>query len=90
HLKTGSAYYAPSSAAVEMVDAIVKNRNRILPCSVWLEGEYGLNNVYCGVPVKLGSNGVEKIIQLNLSSKELNALKESADEVKRNIKKLNF
>jgi len=73
-----------------MVDAIVKNRNRILPCSVWLEGEYGLNNVYCGVPVKLGSNGVEKIIQLNLSSKELNALKESADEVKRNIKKLNF
>jgi len=90
HLKTGSAFYAPSSAAVEIADSIIKNRNRILPCSVWLEGEYGINNVYCGVPVKLGANGVEKIIQLNLSSKELEALKNSADDVKRNIKKLNL
>jgi len=90
HLKTGSAYYAPSSAAVEMADSIIKNRKRILPCSVWLEGEYGINNVFCGVPIKLGTNGVEKIIQLNLSSKELEALKNSADEVKRNIKKLNL
>lgn len=90
HLKTGSAYYAPSSAAVEMVDSIIKNRNRILPCSVWLEGEYGLNNVFCGVPVKLGKNGVEKIIQLNLSSKELDSLKNSAEDVKRNIRKLNL
>ena len=89
-LKTGSAFYAPSSAVVEMADAIIKNRNRILPCSVWLEGEYRINGVFCGVPVKLGSNGVEKIIQLNLSSKELDALKNSAEEVKRNIRKLSI
>ncbi len=90
HLKTGSAYYAPSAAAVEIADAIIKNRNRILPCSAWLEGEYGLNGVFCGVPVKLGSKGIEKIIQLNLSTKELNALKNSAEDVKKNIRKLNF
>ncbi len=90
YLKTGSAYYAPSSAAVEMTDAIVKNRNRILPCSAWLEGEYGINGVFCGVPVKLGSNGIEQIIQLNLSSKELEALKNSAEDVRKNIRKLNL
>ena len=90
YLKTGSAFYAPSSAVVEMADAIIKNRNRILPCSVWLEGEYGINGVFCGVPVKLGSNGIEQIIQLNLSSKELEALKNSAEDVRRNIRKLNF
>ncbi len=90
HLKTGSAYYAPSSAAVEMADAIAKNRNRVLPCSAWLEGEYGINEVFCGVPVKIGSNGIEKIIQLNLSSTEMEALKNSAEEVKRNIRKLSI
>ncbi|MCH7826572.1 MAG: malate dehydrogenase [Bacteroidetes bacterium] len=90
YLKTGSAFYAPSSAVVEMADAIIKNRNRILPCSVWLEGEYGINGVFCGVPVKLGSNGIEQIIQLNLSSKELEALKNSAEDVRRNIRKLSF
>ena len=90
YLKTGSAYYAPSSAAVEMAESIIKNKKRILPCSVWLEGEYGLNKVFCGVPVKIGSNGIEKIIQLNLSTKELDALKNSADEVKRNIRKLSI
>jgi len=90
YLKTGSAFYAPSSAVVEMADSIIKNRNRILPCSVWLEGEYGISGVFCGVPVKLGLNGIEKIIQLNLSSKELEALKNSAEDVRRNIRKLNF
>ena len=58
YLKTGSAYYAPSSAAVEMSDSIVNNRNRILPCSAWLEGEYGIDGVFCGVPLKLGKNGI--------------------------------
>jgi len=73
-----------------MADAIAKNRNRVLPCSAWLEGEYGINEVFCGVPVKIGSNGIEKIIQLNLSSTEMEALKNSAEEVKRNIRKLSI
>ncbi len=88
YLKTGSAYYAPSSAAVEMADAIVKNRKRILPCAAWLEGEYGLDGVFCGVPVKLGSKGIEQIIELKLTDEEMVALKKSADEVAVNIKKL--
>ncbi len=88
YLKTGSAYYAPSSAAVEMADAIVKNRKRILPCAAWLEGEYGLDGVFCGVPVKLGSKGIEQIIELKLTAKETAALKKSADEVAAGIRKL--
>ncbi len=88
HLKTGSAYYAPSSAAVEMADAIVKNRKRILPCAAWLEGEYGLDGVFCGVPVKLGSKGIEQVIELKLTEEELAALKKSAYGVAENIKKL--
>jgi malate dehydrogenase len=88
YLKTGSAFYAPSAAAVEMAEAIALNRKRILPCSVWLEGEYGLNNVFCGVPIKLGSKGVEQIIELNLTNDEKAALKKSADDVLMNIKKL--
>ena len=88
HLKTGSAYYAPSSAAVEMADAIVKNRKRILPCAAWLEGEYGLDGVFCGVPVKLGAKGIEQIIELKLTNEELAALKKSAYGVAENIKKL--
>ena len=88
HLKTGSAYYAPSSAVVEMADAIIKNRMKILPCAAWLEGEYGLDGVFCGVPVKLGSKGIEQIIELKLTDEELAALKKSGDEVAANIKKL--
>ncbi|MDO8550334.1 MAG: malate dehydrogenase, partial [Ignavibacteria bacterium] len=88
HLKTGSAYYAPSSAAVEIVDAIVRNKKRVLPCSVFLNGEYGLENVCCGVPVRLGKEGVLNIIELKLLPEELSALKKSADDVKMNIKKL--
>lgn len=88
YLKTGSAYYAPSSSAVEMVDAIVKNRQRILPCAAYLEGEYGLNGMYVGVPVKLGRNGIEKIIELKLTDKELAELHRSALDVKTNIDKL--
>lgn len=85
YLKTGSAYYAPSSSAVEMVDAIVKNRQRILPCAAYLEGEYGLNGMYVGVPVKLGRNGIEKVIELKLTDKELAELHRSAMDVKTNI-----
>lgn len=88
YLKTGSAYYAPSSSAVEMVDAIVKNRQRILPCAAYLEGEYGLNGMYVGVPVKLGRNGIEEIIELKLTDKELSELHRSAMDVKTNIDKL--
>jgi malate dehydrogenase len=88
YLKTGSAYYAPSSASVEMVDAIVKNRRRILPCAAWLEGEYGLNDLYCGVPVVLGKNGIEQVIVLKLTEMELITLRRSAKDVADNIKKL--
>ena len=89
-LKTGSAYYAPSAAVVEMVDSIVKNKNRILPCAAWLTGEYGLNDVYVGVPVKIGSNGVEKIFEIKLTDEEQAALTASANDVKANIAKLNL
>ncbi len=88
YLKTGSAYYAPSSAAVEMVEAIVKNKKRILPCSVFLSGEYGLENVFCGVPIRLGKEGVLNIIELKLLPEELSALRKSAEDVRGNIKKL--
>ncbi len=88
YLKTGSAFYAPAASTVEMVDCIVNNRRRILPCSVWLNGEYGLNNVFCGVPVILGSKGVEKIVELNLTEDELLQLKISASGVEKNIKKI--
>jgi malate dehydrogenase len=90
YLKTGSAYYAPSSAAVEMVESIVKNKKRILPCSAFLTGEYDLQNVFCGVPVRLGKEGILNIVKLNLLPEELNALKKSASGVLGNIKKLKF
>jgi malate dehydrogenase len=87
-LKTGSAYYAPSSSAVQMAEAIVKNKRRILPCAVWLDGEYGLKDTVVGVPVRLGKNGVEDIIQIKLQPDEAAALKKSADDVKENIAKV--
>lgn len=89
-LKTGSAYYAPSAAAVEMIEAIVKDRKRILPCAAWLTGQYGLKDVYVGVPVKLGKNGIEEIIEINLEESDRQALHKSAEEVKANIAKLKF
>lgn len=82
HLKTGSAYYAPSAAAVQMVEAIVKDKNRVLPCSAWLTGEYGLQDVYCGVPCKLGRNGLEAILEVELSEEEQTALHQSAEAVR--------
>jgi malate dehydrogenase len=81
-LKTGSAYYAPSAAVVEMVEAILKDKKKILPCAVYLEGEYGLKGLFVGVPVKLGAKGAEEIIQIKLSAEENAALQKSATSVK--------
>ena len=88
YLKTGSAYYAPSAAAVEMVEAIVKDKKRILPCAAYLQGEFGIKDTYIGVPVKLGRKGIEKIVEVPLTPDEKAALTKSADEVKANIAKL--
>ena len=81
-LKTGSAYYAPSAAAVEMVEAILKDKKKILPCAVYLEGEYGVHGLFVGVPVKLGAKGAEEIIQIKLTAEENAALQKSAASVK--------
>jgi malate dehydrogenase len=85
YLKTGSAYYAPSAAAVQMVEAIVRNKHRVLPCSAWLQGEYGLKDVYLGVPCKLGAKGLEQIIEVELTAAEKEALKKSAESVRETI-----
>jgi len=82
YLKTGSAYYAPSAAAAQMVESIVLDKKRLLPCAAWLEGEFGLSGVYCGVPCKLGRRGLEEIVQVKLSADELAALAKSANAVK--------
>ncbi|MBI3263911.1 MAG: malate dehydrogenase [Acidobacteria bacterium] len=81
-LGTGSAYYAPGSAVVEMVDAILKDKKKILPCSVFLRGEYGVHDLFVGVPVKLGARGVEQIIEIQLTDQERAALQKSAEAVK--------
>jgi len=81
YLKTGSAYYAPSAAILEMVDAILKDKKKILPCAAYLEGEYGINGLYMGVPAKLGSSGVEEVIEIHLSADERAALQKSAASV---------
>ncbi|MEA1901772.1 MAG: malate dehydrogenase [Thermodesulfobacteriota bacterium] len=88
-LKTGSAYYAPASAAVEMAEAVLKDKKKILPCAAYLKGEYGINDLFIGVPVKLGSKGIEEIIQITLTDEENAALKRSADAVKELILKIN-
>jgi malate dehydrogenase len=82
HLKTGSAYYAPSAAAVEMVEAILKDKKKILPCAAYLTGEYGISGYYIGVPCKLGAKGLEEIIEIKLTAEEDAALKKSAAAVK--------
>jgi malate dehydrogenase len=81
-LKTGGAYYAPSAAVVEMVEAILKDQKKILPCSVYLEGEYGLRGVFMGVPVKLGARGAEQVIEITLTAEEYAALQKSASAVR--------
>lgn len=90
-LKTGSAYYAPASAAVEMEESILKDKKKILPCSAYLEGEYGINGLFVGVPVKLGANGIEEVIEITLTKEENAALEKSAAavrELKELLKKL--
>jgi malate dehydrogenase len=82
YLKTGSAYYAPSAAVAEMVEAILKDKKKILPCAAYLEGEYGLKGLYVGVPVKLGSKGIEQIIEIKLTPQEKAELERSAAAVK--------
>jgi len=81
YLKTGSAYYAPSAAAVEMAESILKDKKKVLPCAAYLEGEYGINGLYVGVPVKLGAAGIEKIYEIKLTDEEQAMLKKSADSV---------
>src|SRR5277367_2087411 len=82
YLKTGSAYYAPSAAATEMVEAILKDKKKILPCAAYLDGEYGIKGLFVGVPVKLGASGIEQIIEIKLTAEEQAALNKSADAVK--------
>ena len=82
YLKTGSAYYAPSAAVTEMVEAIVKDKKKILPCAAYLDGEYGIKGLYVGVPVKLGAKGIDEIIEIRLTPEEQASLKKSADAVK--------
>lgn len=81
YLKTGSAYYAPAASTVEMVESILKDKKKVLPCAVLLNGEYGIHDLFVGVPVKLGKNGVEKIYEIKLDADEQSALKKSADAV---------
>jgi len=82
-LKTGSAYYAPASGAVEMAEAILKDKKKILPCAAYLEGEYGIRGLFVGVPVKLGERGVEQIIEIKLNEDEKKSLEHSADSVRK-------
>ncbi len=88
-LKTGSAFYAPSAAVYAMVEAILLDTGRILPCCALLSGQYGIKDLYCGVPVKLGREGVRQIIELKLTKEELASLQKSAREISENIAKLN-
>jgi len=80
-LKTGSAYYAPASAAVEMAESILKDKKKILPCAAYLQGEYGIKDLFIGVPVKLGANGIEQVIEIKLTAEENAALQKSAAAV---------
>jgi len=90
YLKTGSAYYAPSLAVAEMVESIVKDKKKILPCAAYLEGEYGINDLYFGVPIKLGANGVEEINEIDLTDTEKEAIKQSEAAVRSVIDILEF
>ena len=90
HLKTGSAYYAPSAAAVQMVEAIVRDQKRVLPCAAWLEGEYGMRDLFLGVPCKLGRRGLEKIYEVELTAAERTDLGKSADAVREPMAAIKF
>jgi len=89
-LKTGSAYYAPSAAAVQMAESIVNDQKRVLPCSIWLQGEYGESDLFLGVPCKLGRNGLEQVLQVELTADERKALAASAEAVREPMSKLSL
>src|SRR5262245_20670722 len=82
YLKTGSAYYAPSAAVTEMVEAILKDKKKILPCAAYLQGEYGINGLHVGVPVKLGAKGIEQMVEIKLTAQEKSELDQSEAAVK--------
>src|SRR5436190_1387267 len=86
YLKTGSAYYAPSSGAVQMAEAIVRDQKRVLPCAAWLEGEYGMSGLFLGVPCKLGRRGLERVLEVQLTADERTALAKSAEAVREPMK----
>ena len=88
HLKTGSAYYAPAASVAEMVEAVVTDRKTLAPCAAYLRGEYGIENLFIGVPVLLGKNGIERIIELDLDESEMAPLRESADAVRKGVEEL--
>ncbi len=90
YLKTGSAYYAPAAAAMQMIEAIVLDKDRILPCSAYLSGQYGVEDAFIGVPVKLGHGGIKQILEIELTADEKNALLNSVENVKQTISKLNL
>jgi malate dehydrogenase len=89
-LKTGSAFYSPAASAVQMAEAILKDKRRILPCAACLQGEYGLQDICFGVPVILGAQGIEKVIEVRLTEEEKEAGQKSAREVKKSISELNL
>lgn len=88
YLKTGSAFYAPSASVLEMIESIAKDKKKILPCAVYLTGEYGIKDLYVGVPVKLGKNGIEQVIELKLTEAEVQELRKSADSVQELVNSL--
>ena len=90
YLKTGSAYYAPSSGAVQLAESIAFDQKRVLPCSAWLQGEYGMRDVYLGVPVKIGRGGIEKVIEVTLTADETAALAKSANAVRETMAAIKF
>lgn len=88
HLKTGSAYFAPAASVAEMVEAIVTDRKALAPCAAFLRGEYGIENLFIGVPVLLGKNGIERILELELDESEMRLLQKSAEAVGKGVREL--
>ena len=84
-LKTGSAFYAPAASAIAMAESYLRDKKRVMPCAAWLNGEYGLKDVYIGLPAVLGRQGLKKIVDLKLNAEELAALKKSAESIRENI-----
>ena len=87
-LKTGSAFQAPSAAVAQMVDSILLDKKQILPCAAYLDGEYGIEDLFCGVPAKLGAGGVEEIVAIDLSDEERSALQRTAGSVRELVQKM--